>query len=107
MGGGEDIIELAKGSNGGQTVEMVTLRKELLFSRVTGHQAVHKAALVKIVVHALERVGASREVQGRTHRADTAQSLRHGRTKLSGHLGHAVSAHRVASEEDLFEAVTV
>src|SRR5260370_14900777 len=104
---GNGIIELANGSNRRQTVELVTLRKELLFSGVTGHQADHKAPLVKVVVHALERVGASGEVEGRTHRANTPQRLRHGCAKLSGHFCNQVSTHRVAGEEELFEAVTV
>ena len=78
-----------------------------MLSGVAGHQAVHKAALIGIVVHALEGVGASREVESRADSADAAQSLRHGGAKLSGHLCHQVSAHRVAGEKDLLETVSV
>ena len=104
---GNDVIELANGTNRRQAIELVTLREELLFSRIARHQAVHKAPLVEIVVHALERVGTRSKVEGRTNPADTTQLLRHVRAKLSGHLGHQVSTHRVAGEEDLFETVVV
>src|SRR6267378_4595546 len=105
--GGDDVVELTDGSDGSQSGNGVALRKQLMLSRVAGHEALHETALVGIVVHALERIGASTKVQGGADSADTAQSLRYSGAKLSGHFGHQVSTHRVTGKKDLFEAVNI
>ena len=104
---GDDVIELTDSPNGSEALHRVALRKHFVLSRVAGHQTLHKTALVHIVVPALEGVGGSSKVEGGTNRADCTQRFRHGRAKLSGHLGHQISAHGVAGEEDLLETVSV
>src|SRR6266850_5384118 len=104
---GDDVIESTDRPDWSQAGNRVALRKHFVFSLIARHQAIHEAPLVNIVVHAFERVGASRKVEGRTHRADTAQRLWYSGAKLSGHLGHEISAHRVAGEKDLFETVNI
>src|SRR6266571_4765631 len=80
---GDDIIELAHRSNLAEAVEFIAPGKHFLFAHVAGHQASDKVALIEIVLRALERVGASGEIQSRAHSADTAQGLRYSRGKLA------------------------
>src|SRR5439155_11332956 len=103
----DDVIELTHGSNRWKAANREARREQFMLSGVPGHQATYKAALVKIIFRALEGVGAGCEVESGANSADAAQSLRHGGAKLSRHLGHQISTHRVAGEKDLLKTVGV
>src|SRR5262249_30558734 len=75
------------------------------FAGVAVHQAGDEAALIEIILRAFESVRASCEIQGGTDGADAAQRRRGRIRKLSRYFGDEISAHRVAGEEDLLEAV--
>ena len=63
--------------------------------------------LIEEIVAALEGVGASREVERGADGANTTQCFRDRGAILARHLGHEISTHGVANEEDLFESAGV
>src|SRR5260370_42592535 len=85
---GDDIIELTDSPNGSEALHRVALRKHFVFSRVAGHQTLHKAALIHIIVPALEGAGASCTVEGGTNRTASTQRLRHEPANPTTQHGH-------------------
>src|SRR5690242_19022034 len=71
---GDDIVKLAHGVDWPKgAVELVALRKHFLLAGVAVHQSGDEAALVQIILCALQSICAGGKIQRRTHGADAAK----------------------------------